>query len=39
VRKLAALRPLAVWPGHRGPLTGPHVVAEHERAAADRDAG
>jgi glyoxylase-like metal-dependent hydrolase (beta-lactamase superfamily II) len=34
VRKLAALRPRAVWPGHRGPLAGPGVVAELERAAA-----
>jgi hydroxyacylglutathione hydrolase len=35
VRKLAALRPQAVWPGHRGPLAGPGVVAALERAAGD----
>jgi hydroxyacylglutathione hydrolase len=34
VRRLAALRPRAVWPGHRGPLAGPGVVTELERAAA-----
>lgn len=34
VRKLAALRPSAVWPGHRGPLAGPGVVPALERAAA-----
>jgi glyoxylase-like metal-dependent hydrolase (beta-lactamase superfamily II) len=33
VRKLAALRPSAVWPGHRGPLAGPDVMAQLERAA------
>jgi glyoxylase-like metal-dependent hydrolase (beta-lactamase superfamily II) len=33
VRKLAALRPSAVWPGHRGPLAGPDVVPALERAA------
>jgi glyoxylase-like metal-dependent hydrolase (beta-lactamase superfamily II) len=33
VRKLAALRPRAVWPGHRGPLAGPDVVPALERAA------
>jgi hydroxyacylglutathione hydrolase len=33
VRKLAALRPHAVWPGHRGPLAGPDVVPALERAA------
>jgi hydroxyacylglutathione hydrolase len=33
VRRLAALRPRAVWPGHRGPLAGPGVVAALERAA------
>lgn len=33
VRKLAALGPSAVWPGHRGPLAGPGVVTELERAA------
>jgi hydroxyacylglutathione hydrolase len=35
VRKLAALRPQTVWPGHRGPLAGPGVVAALERAAGD----
>jgi glyoxylase-like metal-dependent hydrolase (beta-lactamase superfamily II) len=35
VRKLAALRPQTVWPGHRGPLTGPGAVAALERAAGD----
>jgi glyoxylase-like metal-dependent hydrolase (beta-lactamase superfamily II) len=35
VRKLAALRPQTVWPGHRGPLTGPGAVAALERAARD----
>jgi glyoxylase-like metal-dependent hydrolase (beta-lactamase superfamily II) len=34
VRKLAGLRPKVVWPGHRGPLTGPDVAAQLERAAA-----
>jgi hydroxyacylglutathione hydrolase len=33
VRRLAALGPSAVWPGHRGPLAGPGVAAELERAA------
>jgi hydroxyacylglutathione hydrolase len=33
VRKLAALGPRTVWPGHRGPLAGPGVVAALERAA------
>lgn len=33
VRRLAGLGPSAVWPGHRGPLAGPDVVAELERAA------
>jgi hydroxyacylglutathione hydrolase len=33
VRRLAGLGPSAVWPGHRGPLAGPAVVAELERAA------
>jgi hydroxyacylglutathione hydrolase len=33
VRKLAALRPRAVWPGHRGPLAGSEVVPALERAA------
>lgn len=36
VRKLAALRPRTVWPGHRGPLAGPDVTAQLERAAATR---
>jgi hydroxyacylglutathione hydrolase len=35
VRKLAALQPQTVWPGHRGPLAGPGVVAALERAAGD----
>lgn len=34
VRKLAGLRPQTVWPGHLGPLTGPDVVEQLERAAA-----
>ena len=34
VRKLAALRPKVVFPGHLGPLEGPDVVAQLERAAA-----
>ena len=34
ILKLAALRPATVWPGHRGPLTGPDVVAQLEAAAA-----
>jgi hydroxyacylglutathione hydrolase len=34
VRKLAGLRPKAVWPAHRGPLTGRDVVEQLERAAA-----
>jgi hydroxyacylglutathione hydrolase len=34
VRKLAALRPRTVWPGHRGPLAGPGVEAGLVRAAA-----
>ena len=34
IRKLAALDPLVVAPGHLGPLTGPTVRAELERAAA-----
>lgn len=34
IRKLAALRPLACWPGHRGPLAGPDVAEQLERAAA-----
>lgn len=34
IRKLADLDPLVVAPGHLGPLTGPGVRAELERAAA-----
>ena len=34
VAKLAGLRPKVVWPGHRGPLAGPDVVEQLERAAA-----
>jgi hydroxyacylglutathione hydrolase len=34
IAKLAALAPAVVWPGHRGPLTGPEVVAQLEAAAA-----
>ena len=34
IRRLAALRPRIVGVGHLGPLTGPDVVAELERAAA-----
>ncbi len=34
VGKLAALRPKVVWPGHLGPLEGPDVVEQLERAAA-----
>jgi glyoxylase-like metal-dependent hydrolase (beta-lactamase superfamily II) len=33
VRRLAALRPRIVAPGHLGPMTGPDVVAELEAAA------
>jgi glyoxylase-like metal-dependent hydrolase (beta-lactamase superfamily II) len=33
IRKLAQLDPLACWPGHRGPLNGPGLRAELERAA------
>ena len=33
VAKLAGLRPRVVWPGHRGPLTGPDVVQRLEAAA------
>jgi glyoxylase-like metal-dependent hydrolase (beta-lactamase superfamily II) len=32
VRKLAALRPKVVWPGHLGPLSGPDVVEQLEGA-------
>jgi glyoxylase-like metal-dependent hydrolase (beta-lactamase superfamily II) len=34
IAKLAALRPAIVCPGHRGPLTGPDVVAQLAAAAA-----
>ena len=34
IAKLASLRPAVVLPGHRGPLTGPDVVAQLEAAAA-----
>jgi hydroxyacylglutathione hydrolase len=34
VRRLAGLRPRIVGAGHLGPMTGPDVVAELERAAA-----
>ncbi|MDQ3933887.1 MAG: MBL fold metallo-hydrolase [Actinomycetota bacterium] len=34
IAKLAALRPAIALPGHRGPLTGPDVVAQIEAAAA-----
>jgi len=33
VRRLAALRPKVVGVGHLGPMTGPDVVAQLERAA------
>jgi glyoxylase-like metal-dependent hydrolase (beta-lactamase superfamily II) len=33
LRRLAALEPRAVWPGHLGPLSGPDVVPMLERAA------
>jgi glyoxylase-like metal-dependent hydrolase (beta-lactamase superfamily II) len=33
IRKLAALKPKVVWPGHLGPLEGPDVVEQLERAA------
>ena len=33
IRRLAALEPATVWPGHRGPLAGPGVAAALERAA------
>jgi hypothetical protein len=32
IRKLAALRPAVVWPGHLGPLDGPDVVERLEAA-------
>jgi len=34
IGKLASLEPAIVLPGHRGPLTGPDVVAQLEAAAA-----
>jgi hydroxyacylglutathione hydrolase len=34
IRRLAALRPRVVGVGHLGPMTGPDVVAQLERAAA-----
>ena len=34
IRRLAALRPRIVGVGHLGPMTGPDVVADLERAAA-----
>jgi hydroxyacylglutathione hydrolase len=33
IRKLAALEPRAVWPGHADPLTGSDIRAELERVA------
>jgi steroid delta-isomerase-like uncharacterized protein len=33
IRKLAALDPRAVWPGHADPLTGPNLRSELERVA------
>lgn len=33
IRKLAALEPRAVWPGHADPLTGSNIRAELERVA------
>ncbi len=39
IRALAALRPRVVAPGHLGPLTGPGVVAQLERAAGDPPSG
>jgi hydroxyacylglutathione hydrolase len=35
IRKLAALRPAACWPGHRGPLAGPDVSVQLLRAAGE----
>jgi glyoxylase-like metal-dependent hydrolase (beta-lactamase superfamily II) len=35
IRKLAALEPREVWPGHADPVRGPDVVDQLERAAAD----
>jgi hydroxyacylglutathione hydrolase len=34
IRTLAALEPKIVFPGHLGPLTGPDVLAQLEKAAA-----
>lgn len=34
IRRLASLRPRTAWPGHLGPLAGPDVVGQLERAAA-----
>jgi glyoxylase-like metal-dependent hydrolase (beta-lactamase superfamily II) len=34
VRKLAALEPAEVWPGHADPVRGPDVVDQLELAAA-----
>ena len=34
IAKLAAMNPAIVFPGHRGPLTGPDLVAQLEAAAA-----
>lgn len=34
IHKLASLKPVVVWPGHRGPLQGSDVVERLERAAA-----
>lgn len=39
IRTLAELDPRVAAPGHLGPLTGPTVRAELERAAAGADAG
>jgi hydroxyacylglutathione hydrolase len=33
IRKLAELEPRVCWPGHLGPLSGPDVVEQLERAA------
>ena len=33
IRKLAALDPLAVWPGHADPLTGSDLRSQLERVA------
>jgi len=34
IRKLASLEPASCWPGHLGPLAGPDVSEQLERAAA-----